>query len=303
MRRTRAKFYCGIGGGAVPSAPVLTWTSATAAYNPTFALTGILVADVVQLQIDDDPAFGSTYGDDTNTVDSTEAADGQLTFSGIPTLGYATTYYARARITRGGATSAWSNSVSKTMDAAPATTWDPANKSSFITLSGANLIASGTNTVGAEQPVLGTTSKSSGKRYYEASFLNLVGDNAGAGVANTLPANFANPGNTPNAIHYCLNTGIVRYNNVTQATQATYNHASVPAIVMVAIDKGADKIWFGLNGTFVGNPGAGTGGYSISGIGAVFPEFSAWNINASTLKRKSSEFTYTPPSGFLGWDD
>lgn len=108
-------------GATAPTAPVLTWTSGTSVRDPIFTLTNIALADSVQLQIDDDPAFGSTYGDDTNVVDATEAADGQLTFPGIPTLNYSTTYYARARYTRAGQTTAWSNVENKTIDAAAIT--------------------------------------------------------------------------------------------------------------------------------------------------------------------------------------
>lgn len=95
--------------------PTLTWTSGTSTYDPTFTLTEITEADVVELQIDDDPAFGSLYGSDTNTIDASEALTGEVTFPAIPTLALSTTYYARARYTRGPDTSAWSTSVSKTM--------------------------------------------------------------------------------------------------------------------------------------------------------------------------------------------
>jgi hypothetical protein len=288
----------------IPAAATLAWTSATSVRDPVFTLTGILAGDIVQLQIDDDPAFGSTYGDDTNTVDSTEAADGQLTFSGISTLAYATTYYARARITRAGQTSAWSNSASKTMDAAPNTTWDPAKKSTAISLDATKLIASGTNTVGAFQPVMGLNGKTSGKKYFELSFLNPSGDNAGFGVVNTLPPNVSvNPGADTNGVHYGLGNGWVVYGGSTLATQTIYTHATVPAIGLLAIDLDLDKVWFGLNGTFTGSPAAGTGGYSVPGVGTAFPSFAAWNVNACTLRRKASEFTYSPPAGFTGWDD
>jgi hypothetical protein len=98
-------------GGGV-AAPVLTWTSGTAAYDPKFTINPIVLGNVVQLQVSTSAVFASTYGDDSNTVDSTEAASGSLTFPGIPTLAGSTTYYARARVNGG----TWSNVASKTMD-------------------------------------------------------------------------------------------------------------------------------------------------------------------------------------------
>lgn len=100
--------------GGLPT-PILTWTSGTATYDPVFGLTEVTESDVVEIHVDDDPAFGSLYGSDTNTIDAAEALSGSLTFPGIPTLAVATTYYARARYTRGGSTSGWSTSVSKAM--------------------------------------------------------------------------------------------------------------------------------------------------------------------------------------------
>jgi hypothetical protein len=161
----------------IPSAPTLTWTSGTSVRDPVFTLTGILAGDIVQLQIDDDPAFGSTYGDDSNTVDSTEAADGQLTFSGIPTLAYATTYYARARITRAGVASAWSNTVNKTTDAAPASaslvsgtgsTGAGTNRSQFINTSGTPVLTFACNADVGAACLVRSTDVPPSKAHFEA---------------------------------------------------------------------------------------------------------------------------------------
>jgi hypothetical protein len=157
-----------IASAPIPSAPTLTWTSGTSVRDPVFTLTGILAGDIVQLQIDDDPAFGSTYGDDSNTVDSTEAADGQLTFPGIPTLAYATTYYARARITRAGVASAWSNSVNQTTDAAPASTLSTTtgvNKSQWIDSDGHTATGNASG-VGTALMVRSTTTVSTGQKVH-----------------------------------------------------------------------------------------------------------------------------------------
>lgn len=69
----------GIAGAGSGFTPVLTWTSGTAAYDPTFNVTNIALADVVELQIDDVNTFTSLYGSDTNTIDAAEALSGSLT--------------------------------------------------------------------------------------------------------------------------------------------------------------------------------------------------------------------------------
>ena len=103
---------------SAPATPTLTWTSGTAAYDPTFSLTEIAEDDVVELQIDDVNTFTSLFDSDTNTIDAAEALSGSLTFAGISSLTPGTTFYARARYQRDGEYSAWSNIVSKAMDAA-----------------------------------------------------------------------------------------------------------------------------------------------------------------------------------------
>jgi hypothetical protein len=144
--------------------------------DPVFTLTGILFNDSVELQIDDDPAFGSLYGDDNNTVDVTEAADGQLTFPGISTLNYSTTYYARARITRGGVTSAWSNSQSKTIDAAAAaqlvagtgSTGAGTNRSQYINTSGTPVLTFACNADVGAACLVRSTDVPPSKAHFEA---------------------------------------------------------------------------------------------------------------------------------------
>lgn len=110
------------GGVVILATPSASWTSGTSEYNPTFSLTEIIEGDVVEVEIDDNSDFASLYDSDSNTIDHAEALAGTLTFSGISTLGFGTTYYARFRYQRGGIWSDWSTPVSKTMDASTAGT-------------------------------------------------------------------------------------------------------------------------------------------------------------------------------------
>ena len=77
-------------------------------------------------------------------------------------------------------------------------TWDSAKKSANITLSNGDLDA--ISTTAAFNPVLGTTSRSSGKYYYEIKVVDFDGANAAnfivgiatvPGAYNTYPGNFA----------------------------------------------------------------------------------------------------------------
>ena len=113
----------------LPAAPVLTWVSDDTAYDPeiTVALSNPAVDDVIELQIDDNPDFASLFDTDTNTLDAGEVAANEATFGGISTLSAGVHYYMRARVTRNGATSEWSNTVDKLMYS-----WTPAELSTAL---------------------------------------------------------------------------------------------------------------------------------------------------------------------------
>lgn len=109
-----------------PTAPVLNWTSSSSELNPTFNLTEIVEGDIVEVQVDDNSDFSSLFDSDINTIDSSEALAGALTFINISSLSAGTTYYVRARYQRGGLYSDWSNTETKAMVAplsAPVLTW------------------------------------------------------------------------------------------------------------------------------------------------------------------------------------
>lgn len=123
------------GGSGVSVAPVLTWTSGTGTLNPVFTLAPVVTGDSVYIEIATDAGFSSIFDTDTHVVTVPEAVSGSFTFSGISTLAYGTTYYARVRINGG----AWSNTVNKTTDAPPAaavTAVDGVNKNQYVTVTG-----------------------------------------------------------------------------------------------------------------------------------------------------------------------
>ena len=111
-----------------PSAPVLTWTSATTVNPPFFSAVfdgahmwadGQIDAsnfDRIELQIDQDAAFGSPDEDATNDVDAAELLAGEVQFTtGVQVGGVS--LYARARhihyVNGGAHPSQWSNVETK----------------------------------------------------------------------------------------------------------------------------------------------------------------------------------------------
>jgi hypothetical protein len=78
---------------------------------------------------------------------------------------------------------------------------------------------------------------------------------------------------------------------------------AVDNIIQVCIDLDADKIWFGFQNTFQGDPAAGSG-ESFSSIGNdIVPVVYGYGGgsgqgNWENINYGGRPFTYTPPSGF-----
>lgn len=287
------------------AAPVVTLTSA-AGDPPEATISNLSTGLYLRIQRTTtagnytSPTMEILYG----PVDDDDTANG-ISNAKLADYGYTdpTGFWAqRYRYERDdGIVSSWSNEISGTVTAV-ITTWGL--KSTHITLSNSDLTATGTGGggVGADQPVISSTFKTAGKKYAEI----LVNPNGGfvetkVGLTNGLPANYADPGNTANAITHRRN-GNIRHNNATLAN-ALATEGVDPYLAMIAVDADADKVWFGAGGVWNGDPAANSGGYSVSSIGTYYLLFCAINDDAGTLRRTSSEFSHSPPSGFTGWDD
>lgn len=161
----------------------------------------------------------------------------------------------------------WANPAVYGAVLAPASgTWNPADKSAGITLSGGNLFALGD---GADwNNARSTTSHSSGK-YYFGFRSGTTWDSPAVGFANSSQAlDAAVLGDTTNGCSYFVNGGI-RYGGVIGSI-AGFSGGTVGA---VAIDIGAAKFWAYQPGVgWDGDPGAGTGGYTVTNVvgGAVY---------------------------------
>lgn len=73
------------------------------------------------------------------------------------------------------------------------------------------------------------------------------------------------------------------------------------ATLRVAIDFATSKIWFGVNGTWSGNPAAGTGEAFSNVTVAVSPAINLAGQVPATLRTVAADLEYSPPDGFSAW--
>lgn len=184
----------------------------------------------------------------------------------------------------------------------PTVAWDPARKSSHIVLSGSgptNKIATRNADADAYGSVYATTSKNSGKRYFEIG-VDQMNASVVIGFATSFGAinNFI--GSDTSGWCYVQN-GSVYTNNTPTSGLSAYTTGDY---LMGAIDIDAGKIWFGKNGVFSGDPAAGTGpAFSGIGSGPFFAGLSVYRSgDAATGRWAASAFQGTIPTGFSAWD-
>ena len=185
---------------------------------------------------------------------------------------------------------------------AAATTWNSSDKAASITLSGGNLVA--TNNNGTQGDVRGTASISGTQKiYFEVTVTATdVNDDMEIGVGDGSFVLTNPPRNQSTAWTLYGNNG----NKCNSPTYTGYGSAyGLNAVVMVAVDMGAGKIWWGVNGTWIasGDPAAGTN-YAFNNLtGTLYPVF-ATGVNTNAVKANfgATAFAYTPPTGFTGFD-
>jgi hypothetical protein len=173
-------------------------------------------------------------------------------------------------------------------------TWNPLDMYSGMTLANGNLEATGVGTTW--RSVKSTLAiPGSGKWYFEMSPTHTDGVH-GVGTAKEVNSNYC--GATTEG--WGFQSG--GYYNSTYTAGASY---SANDVLMVAIDRGAQKLWFGVNGTWVGsgNPGSGTNA-TFSNLPASDPLFPMASPNSSTkkvtLNAGQRAFSYAAPTGFKG---
>jgi glucose/arabinose dehydrogenase len=201
-----------------------------------------------------------------------------------------------------------------TLTSTAATVWNVGDKSPTITLTAGSLYA--TSATSVTQSVRSTTSKSSGKVYFEIT-ASTITTNFAIGVAN---ASFAlnssgGIGVDLNAVgYYPVSPPQGIYINEVELVQAV-NSDSSGSVIACAVDFTAHLIWFNStrmlsdgftwNDSTTANPATGTGGISIATLnpGPYFVTFNTMDSGSVAIANfGTTAFLRTVPSGFTGWN-
>lgn len=201
--------------------------------------------------------------------------------------------------------------------AGPGCVWNPATLFTAHTTGGdtgslATPLQLSVNQAGAtahdvEAAVIGTVGKHSGKWYFEVSKAGWPsGGSQAVGISQQPATAIGQNFGLTSGFGCALYDGGFLYDADTFGSVSGYP-SNINSIIMCAVDLTNNLIWFGVNGTFVGNPAAGTGGKSIlhtTYYPAAQTEFSSSSgagTATSTASFNAGSFAYTPPAGFAAW--
>ncbi len=184
-------------------------------------------------------------------------------------------------------------------------TWDIApNKSSRATLSNGNLTATGDGAGSVGAVVMATVGKAAGKWYFEVeigkpSFSSEPSIGLTTGEVLTEPGAIDNMQmGAENFSWGILGNGEFYHTGVSWASG--FGATSGGSVVMVAFDMDAGAAWIGVNGTFSGDPAAGTGAAFTDLYGTCYPAASVGSglAPSATLHCAPSSFAFAQPAGF-----
>lgn len=183
--------------------------------------------------------------------------------------------------------------------------WNPADKSTSVTLSNNNLTAALNSPVAPG--VRGNTARSGGKYYMEFTCNGVSDTSYAIGFATTVFAFGGGP--APSSTEYITYTkdGRVHYNSGVASTIQVFAATNV---VGVALDFSNNAVWFrtaggNWNNNAAYNPSTNTGGIAVPLTTAktLFPLFIADNTADSCILNAGGQaFANAVPSGFLPWD-
>lgn len=178
-------------------------------------------------------------------------------------------------------------------------TWNPSDKGTGITLSNGNLTMVDTTANGFSVRSTGSY-RNTGKYYAEFKLTNTTVTFCKFGFANSSFVLTQSLGGNANA--GCIQGGGTSNYNAAAGAQSLAAFAAND-VMMMAIDIGGQKVWWGKNGTWAGSPSAGTGAwYSSFTVSTGLLLVSAGlNNTGGTIRTTSAEFSYSPPSGFSSW--
>lgn len=182
-------------------------------------------------------------------------------------------------------------------------TWDSANKSSSVTISG----GTATNGLGNNAGVMATSGQATGKYYFEVTLGDTPGANSRIGVA----PNYFVPGSTGTTKWTYININAASIDFVVNAINAANQTVTCAAgtVLCLALDLDNQMIWFranalNWNNSGTANPATNTGGFSLTsslgtkGISLIPLVFFSLANHAVTANFGDAAFAQTVPSGF-----
>ncbi|WEN13709.1 hypothetical protein PY254_10675 [Rhodanobacter sp. AS-Z3] len=181
------------------------------------------------------------------------------------------------------------------------TTLNPSDKSSSITLSGGNLVATGnTATSGIVRSIKAITDK----KYFECV---ISGPNVGntatwaAGIANASASLTGSLGysDANGWAFWAANLG-ARHNGITTVTIGAY----APNVLGFAVDETSGNMWISINGVWIsGDPVEGTSPAFTGITGTIYAAACPWTNAVSakcTMRFDPALMSYTLPTGYSG---
>jgi hypothetical protein len=182
------------------------------------------------------------------------------------------------------------------------TTWNPSDKTANIALSGGNLTATQTAS-GANGGSRSVDRKTSGKLYWEGTFVVATNISTGFGIGNS--ATVLNGGISATSVTAVIGrSGTIFVGGSTAVTGSILANGTV---VGIALDLDASRVWFRVgaagnwNYSATADPTTGAGGIAIP-VGGASAAYALALIGAQndqiTANFGDSAFTGTVPSGF-----
>ena len=188
-------------------------------------------------------------------------------------------------------------------------TWNPADATANVSLSGGNLVYQKTaDNGGYAGGCRATRGVTAGKWYWEVLVGSSGGNYAEAAAVATASAALGNAlGAQADGWVYFVYTGgnHGKQTNGSAALGWGVDYAPGGSVVMAALDAGAGALWFGCNGNWLGvtaqsDPANGlNAAFSAMGAGPFYPALNCQNTGSQFTGRfRAADQAYAAPAGF-----
>jgi hypothetical protein len=169
-------------------------------------------------------------------------------------------------------------------------TWNPADKSANVLLSGGNLVATGNGDTGSVRSTIGVNT---GKHYVELKCTGFDTANSGFGIAKSTMSLASWPGNLDANGYAVWGFGFDKVNNANYQSYITGQGSLIlNKVINLKIDMDNKTIEFGLDGVYYG--------VAYSGLSGTFYVTTGnfGNTNAITANFGATAFAYPVPAGY-----